>query len=427
MRRCSHPATHRCRPPCRPIETCAVAPTTASSARSSARPAGWPSCRRTSSHRTTSASASSWTRAWSPWPTSPPPPWPMGASTWSWSRSRCPPVRDLAAGAARATELAPAGPRLFVELPRTAGWRDGARRPRRPAAAAPSSAPGACAPTCSPPMPSWRAFITACAERAVAFKCTAGLHHAVRHDDPATGFRHHGFLNIVVATGRAAGGEPARGGRGFAGRGRTRGRWPPRPRRSTPRPPERSSPATARAASTSRWPTSSASACSADRRSHGSASRHRRSTAACASWSCCPRGRRRSTVTALADCAGRVPPGRLPPADHARAPRPGHGGRGRPLPSRPGPPPPDRSGHARAPSGGGAPPAAPGRRGRRDGPPHRGRWARRRGRRGGGAIRHGLPRGLQDRQPPPARPRRGRPGDPRWADGAAPALVRDDG
>ncbi|MBF9071714.1 hypothetical protein [Streptacidiphilus fuscans] len=43
------------------------------------------------------------------------------------------------------------------------------------------------------------AFVTGCAAREVAFKCTAGLHHAVRHTDPATGFTHHGFLNILLA------------------------------------------------------------------------------------------------------------------------------------------------------------------------------------------------------------------------------------
>jgi hypothetical protein len=34
----------------------------------------------------------------------------------------------------------------------------------------------------------------------VSFKLTAGLHHAVRHTDPETGFIHHGFLNILVGT-----------------------------------------------------------------------------------------------------------------------------------------------------------------------------------------------------------------------------------
>jgi hypothetical protein len=32
-----------------------------------------------------------------------------------------------------------------------------------------------------------------------SYKCTAGLHHAVRHTDAVTGFRHHGFLNVFAA------------------------------------------------------------------------------------------------------------------------------------------------------------------------------------------------------------------------------------
>ena len=65
------------------------------------------------------------------------------------------------------------------------------------------------------------AFLTACAELQVPFKCTAGLHHAVHHTDPTTGFVHHGFLNLVVATARAIrGGDVER----RPGRGATRAR-----------------------------------------------------------------------------------------------------------------------------------------------------------------------------------------------------------
>jgi 2-hydroxychromene-2-carboxylate isomerase len=44
------------------------------------------------------------------------------------------------------------------------------------------------------------AFITACLDREIAFKCTAGLHNAVRHTANDTGFEHHGFLNVLLAT-----------------------------------------------------------------------------------------------------------------------------------------------------------------------------------------------------------------------------------
>jgi hypothetical protein len=48
------------------------------------------------------------------------------------------------------------------------------------------------------------AVICACRDRSVPFKLTAGLHHAIRHTDPETGFVHHGFLNILMATAHAA-------------------------------------------------------------------------------------------------------------------------------------------------------------------------------------------------------------------------------
>ena len=36
-------------------------------------------------------------------------------------------------------------------------------------------------------------------ERDIVFKATAGVHHAVRNTDPATGFEQHGFLNVMLA------------------------------------------------------------------------------------------------------------------------------------------------------------------------------------------------------------------------------------
>ena len=44
------------------------------------------------------------------------------------------------------------------------------------------------------------ASIAAALDRELSFKCTAGLHHAVRHLDPETNLLHHGFLNVLAAT-----------------------------------------------------------------------------------------------------------------------------------------------------------------------------------------------------------------------------------
>ncbi|MEU5789252.1 hypothetical protein ABZ754_16180 [Micromonospora purpureochromogenes] len=48
------------------------------------------------------------------------------------------------------------------------------------------------------------AVICACRDRGLPFKLTAGLHHALRHLDPETGFTHHGFGNVLAGALTAA-------------------------------------------------------------------------------------------------------------------------------------------------------------------------------------------------------------------------------
>jgi hypothetical protein len=53
------------------------------------------------------------------------------------------------------------------------------------------------------------AAIEAVTAAGVRFKCTAGLHNAVAHDDVQTGWAYHGFLNVLLAVHSAqAGGTP---------------------------------------------------------------------------------------------------------------------------------------------------------------------------------------------------------------------------
>ncbi len=47
------------------------------------------------------------------------------------------------------------------------------------------------------------AALCAMTDLRVAFKSTAGLHHAVRHAADDTGFEHHGFLNVLLAVAAA--------------------------------------------------------------------------------------------------------------------------------------------------------------------------------------------------------------------------------
>jgi hypothetical protein len=44
------------------------------------------------------------------------------------------------------------------------------------------------------------AVICACRDRELPFRLAPGMRHALRHTDPETGFTHHGFLNVLVAS-----------------------------------------------------------------------------------------------------------------------------------------------------------------------------------------------------------------------------------
>ncbi|WNM42287.1 hypothetical protein RMN56_13565 [Micromonospora halotolerans] len=55
------------------------------------------------------------------------------------------------------------------------------------------------------------AVICACRDRELPFKLTAGLHQAIRHRDPETGFTHHGFVNVLAAALAATGGAEVDG------------------------------------------------------------------------------------------------------------------------------------------------------------------------------------------------------------------------
>jgi hypothetical protein len=57
-----------------------------------------------------------------------------------------------------------------------------------------------------PSVPTLADVVWSAAAREVPLKFTAGLHHAVRDTDPTTGFPHHGFLNLLVATRQAVDG-----------------------------------------------------------------------------------------------------------------------------------------------------------------------------------------------------------------------------
>jgi hypothetical protein len=101
------------------------------------------------------------------------------------------------------------GTAVCIELsPATAGWEDALAAVAERGLAAKVRCGGLEA-AAFPTAAQLAAFLTAAARAGVPFKATAGLHHAVRYHDKATGFDHHGFLNLLLATCRAVDGADA--------------------------------------------------------------------------------------------------------------------------------------------------------------------------------------------------------------------------
>ncbi|MGY1637003.1 hypothetical protein ACI78V_10150 [Geodermatophilus sp. SYSU D00742] len=117
---------------------------------------------------------------------------------------------EAAAEAVRALdELLPATVPAAVELPRSAA-RDEVLDVLAGTRYRAKLRTGGLRPELFPSAAELAETLHACVARDVASKCTAGLHHAVRHTDPATGFEHHGFLNLLLAVSALSAGAPPR-------------------------------------------------------------------------------------------------------------------------------------------------------------------------------------------------------------------------
>lgn len=101
-----------------------------------------------------------------------------------------------------------AGANAFIEIPARLLTADAARSVADRRYLAKIRTGGATAEA-FPDEPTLARCLSVLVEERLAFKCTAGLHHAVRHKAPDTGFEHHGFLNVLLAVGAALDGAGA--------------------------------------------------------------------------------------------------------------------------------------------------------------------------------------------------------------------------
>jgi hypothetical protein len=107
------------------------------------------------------------------------------------------------AAAARETLAVLPDVTAYVELPRRPGWEE-ALELVSDAGRGAKLRTGGLAAEAFPTETEVADFMLACAKRGTRFKCTAGLHNALRHTGVSTGFEHHGFLNLLVAAEQAA-------------------------------------------------------------------------------------------------------------------------------------------------------------------------------------------------------------------------------
>lgn len=91
---------------------------------------------------------------------------------------------------------------VFAEVP-VAGDLDESLERLGPTRVAPKFRTGGLEAELFPEPETLAAAIVACADLGLSFKLTAGLHRAVRHVDPKTGFVHHGFANVLAAAAEA--------------------------------------------------------------------------------------------------------------------------------------------------------------------------------------------------------------------------------
>ncbi len=90
-----------------------------------------------------------------------------------------------------------------VEVPRAPGWRDALRVLGTDGAERAKFRTGGPTPQSYPTESELAELVVAAVQEGVAFKLTAGLHHALRRTAPGTGFEEHGFLNVLAATAAA--------------------------------------------------------------------------------------------------------------------------------------------------------------------------------------------------------------------------------